>query len=74
MHFAGKSKVRCTSNAMTITLLNTLVREAIYLSSDPNTWLTIIRPSADGTCASVNSTGRTSVTFGVDMRTGCTIR
>lgn len=47
--------------------------EAIYLSSDPNTWLTVIRPSADGTCASVNSTGRTSVTFGVDMRTGCTI-
>lgn len=47
-------------------------RDAISLSSDRNTWLTIISPAAGGACD--NSTVRTSVTFGVDMRTGCTIR
>lgn len=47
-------------------------KEAIALNSDRNTWLTIISPSAGGTCCS-NCTDRTSVTFGVDMRTGCTI-
>lgn len=52
--------------------LDPRVRDAIFLSSDRNTWLTIIKPSADGACG--NSTVRTSVTFGVDMRTGCTIR
>lgn len=46
-------------------------KDAIFLSSDRNTWLTIIKPSVDGACG--NSTVRTSVTFGVDMRTGCTI-
>lgn len=46
-------------------------KDAIFLSSDSNTWLTIISPSANGACD--NSTARTSVTFGVDMRTGCTI-
>ncbi|XP_068725456.1 tectonic-3-like [Montipora capricornis] len=46
-------------------------KDAIFLSSDRNTWLTIISPSVDGSCS--NSSERTSVTFGVDMRTGCTI-
>ncbi|KAJ7370570.1 Tectonic-1 [Desmophyllum pertusum] len=52
-----------------LTTLNN--KEAIFLSSDRNTWLTIISPMASGACS--NSTDRTSVTFGVDMRTGCTI-
>nr|XP_058952856.1 tectonic-3-like [Pocillopora verrucosa] len=47
-------------------------KEAIALNSDRNTWLTIISPTAGGTCCS-NCTDRTSVAFGVDMRTGCTI-
>ena len=52
---------------------STFGREAIALNSDRNTWLTIISPTAGGTCCS-NCTDRTSVAFGVDMRTGCTIR
>ncbi|CAH3171293.1 unnamed protein product [Porites lobata] len=46
-------------------------KDAIFLSSDRNTWLTIINPSANGACN--NSILRTSVTFGVDIRTGCSI-
>ena len=61
------------------------IREAILLTCDRNSWLTIISPAANGACSPPtngtcsnstdrNSTDRTSVTFGVDMRTGCTIR
>ena len=52
--------------------LDFVVRDAIFLSSDRNTWLTIINPSVNGACN--NSILRTSVTFGVDIRTGCSIR
>lgn len=49
-----------------------LTREAIALSVDSNSWLTLAAPSTSGAC--LNSSQQVPVTFGVDMRTGCMIR
>ncbi|XP_036360308.1 tectonic-3-like [Octopus sinensis] len=46
-------------------------RSIINLSSDRTNWLTIPQPSPDGSCSGKN---RVPVNFGVDMRSGCSLK
>nr|XP_054757577.1 tectonic-1-like [Lytechinus pictus] len=49
------------------------IKQAISIGTDPDSWLTVVRSSADGTC--VNDTdSRLPITFGENLRSGCTIR
>ncbi|XP_032237913.2 tectonic-1 [Nematostella vectensis] len=57
--------------AGTLQLDTLMKKEAIVLSSDPLSWLTVPSSSADGACSA--STKRVPVVFGMDTRTGCTI-
>ncbi|XP_035681133.1 tectonic-3-like [Branchiostoma floridae] len=43
---------------------------SIVVSSDRNSWLSMLSSSADGSCVT-SSTDRASVVFGEDMRSGC---
>ncbi|XP_072165001.1 tectonic-1-like [Diadema setosum] len=49
------------------------ILEAISLSSDPTNWLTVVRSSADGSCLT-DTDSRIPVTFGENLRSGCTIQ
>ncbi|XP_077978295.1 tectonic-1-like [Glandiceps talaboti] len=47
-------------------------RYAISIGSDRDNWLTVVAPNANGYCQQDGD--RTPVTFGLDIRTGCTIQ
>ncbi|XP_006814551.1 tectonic-1 [Saccoglossus kowalevskii] len=47
-------------------------RYSIILDSNRDNWLTMVSPTADGNCIT-DADSRTSVTFGLDMRTGCNL-
>ena len=49
------------------------IRIRVRLGSDRNNWLTIVKGTADGTCVT-DADSRTPVTYGEDVRSGCTIR
>lgn len=46
-----------------------VVKEAISLDTDPRHWMTILSPGSTGKCDSFSQ-----VTFGVDMRSGCSFQ
>ena len=48
-------------------------RQAIILSTNKQEWLTIPKATLDGTCSS-GLNERLSVTFKINMRSGCMIR
>ncbi|XP_072015474.1 tectonic-3-like [Amphiura filiformis] len=50
-----------------------IIKKSIELGNDRNNWLTIVKGTADGTCVT-DADSRTPVTFGEDVRSGCTIR
>ncbi|XP_030837337.1 tectonic-1 [Strongylocentrotus purpuratus] len=49
------------------------IKQAISVGADPDSWLTVVRSSGDGTCVN-DSDSRLPITFGENLRSGCTIQ